>query len=103
MTFHIDLINVSEIAPFVPSVIIIQILKIIRQGHNRRLDLVAALIQGRQWRGTGGQLPPPPRFWQNRRRSRVAAPRRITTCPPSFRKLLTPLINTYLRKYVIAT
>ena len=43
MTFHIDLINVSEIAPFVPSVII-QILKIIRQGHNRRLDLVAALI-----------------------------------------------------------
>ena len=43
MTFHIDLINVSEIAPFVPSVIIIQILKIIRQGHNRRLDLVAAL------------------------------------------------------------
>ena len=59
MTFHIDLIiyiskevhdliNVSEIAPFVPSVIIIQILKIIRQGHNRRLDLVAALIQGCQ-------------------------------------------------------
>ena len=43
-----DLINVSEIAPFVPSVIIIQILKIIRQGHNRRLDLVAALIQGCQ-------------------------------------------------------
>ena len=56
MTFHIDLINVSEIAPFVPSVIIIQILKIIRQGHNRRLDLVAALIQGRQWRGASPQI-----------------------------------------------
>ena len=71
MTFHIDLIiyiskedhdliNVSEIAPFVPSVIIIQILKIIRQGHNRRLDLVAALIQGRQWRGVGEAIASPP-------------------------------------------
>ena len=58
-----DLINVSEIAPFVPSVIIIQILKIIRQGHNRRLDLVVALIQGRQGRGCRrGNCPSPPDF-----------------------------------------
>ena len=59
MTFHIDLINVSEIAPFVPSVIIIQILKIIRQGHNRRLDLVAALTGASMAGVQEGPLPPP--------------------------------------------
>ena len=43
-------------------------------------------VQGRNWRvGRVGHCPPS--FWQF---SSVVA-RRITTCPPSFRRLLTPL------------
>ena len=37
-----------------------------------------------------------PRFWHIRRHRRAAAARRITTCPPSLRKLLRSLINNYL-------
>ena len=40
--------------------------------------------------GAGGAIASPI-FCQNRRRRREAAARRIPTCPPSFRKLLTPL------------
>ena len=40
------------------------------------------------------------RFWQNRRRRRVAA-HRIDTYPHSFRKLLTPLTSILVSRHQI--
>ena len=52
--------------------------------------------QGRQlWVGSVGNCPP--RFWQNRRCRWAAMAHRITTCPSSFRKLLTSLINIWIK------
>ena len=55
--------------------------------HN---TIIIFLKQGcKWWVGRVGNCPP--RFWQIRRRRQAVATRRITTCPPRFRKLLTPL------------
>ena len=49
--------------------------------------------QGRKWRvGRVGNCPSS--FWQNRKHRRVVAARRINTCPPSFRYLLTRAVGT---------
>ena len=47
--------------------------------------------QGVNSRGDRGGQSPPPKFWQNRRPHQATAECRITTCSPSFRKLLMPL------------
>ena len=61
-----------------------------------RVPRPGASIKGGQGRGNC-----PPRFCQNRRRRRAAAVHRITTCPSSFRKLLTPLLKLPMRIVLI--
>ena len=66
--------------------------------------ITALSIQGRQWRGGGGGGGGrgdncPTRFCQNIRRHRASAVRRITTCPPSFRKQLTPLAHHMILRH----